>query len=88
MRLHENFKRKTKKDEVFYQNTIKRAKEWIKYHFSMENVNYIEDNDKIIIVKIKVSLNKYHIEMATRNILQLLLNKDLVLCIDSTYKYS
>ena len=54
----------------------------------MKNTSQIEDNDKIIIVKIKVSLNKYHMVITTRNILRLLLNEDLVLFIDLTYKYS
>ena len=56
----------------------------MKMYYSIENEYDIIDDNKIITLEIKVTLNKAYMVITIKNILRLLSNDDLVLYLNST----
>ena len=72
--------------ESFNRNTVEGAKEWVKRHPSIENVDHALDDDKTLVAKLWVAPTKCQLVFTTKNMLKLLSCKELALRVDSTCK--
>ena len=82
---HMKFCRNNKKvDDQFYMNAVEGIKKWASAKCTMDNVDDITNDNKIIALTMNVSPKKCHVGFTTKNLLKLFDNELVVACCDST----